>query len=345
MWFRPSATDAYILIDANNRPAGFFLQLLVTNRGIIDSSVYVQGFNREVPSKPIHNTDLEIIEITNIQDRELNGHNLFLANDSNEISIQIQAGGGVGFVLNAIGFTVDINVPEYISTISITNEDKIYEEDIVEIVGGITLANAEHLQACIYDTYILINIDNDIEIDVTTFVATIDGQKVNADLVSIENNNMKICSTIFDTLIGFQQFDFSVLGRVMAVKSEFNNTISLYVSSLLLENEDILDLRGKQEFTRSYDVFIANRLNIVTFVDYNGTILEIDRVKSGGSATAPENPSRRRHNFVGWDVDFSNITGDLVVTAMFEPIVEEERPIDIPNEGNISIRRLPRTGN
>lgn len=57
----------------------------------------------------------------------------------------------------------------------------------------------------------------------------------------------------------------------------------------------------------------------VTFVDYNNAILKkVTDVKTGASVTAPADPIREGFVFVGWDVDFSNITSDLVVTAKYE---------------------------
>ena len=61
----------------------------------------------------------------------------------------------------------------------------------------------------------------------------------------------------------------------------------------------------------------------VTFVDgYSGAVLKTQTgIKSGESATAPANPTRPGYVFDGWDKDFSNITGDLTVTAKWTPIL------------------------
>lgn len=55
----------------------------------------------------------------------------------------------------------------------------------------------------------------------------------------------------------------------------------------------------------------------VTFKDWDGTILKIEQVEEGASATAPENPTRDSYTFTGWDKDFSNVTSDLIVTAQY----------------------------
>ena len=61
-----------------------------------------------------------------------------------------------------------------------------------------------------------------------------------------------------------------------------------------------------------------NRYN-VTFVDYDGTVLKIEEVVHGGSATAPSVPNHPGLAFVGWDTSFTEITADVTVTAMYEP--------------------------
>ncbi len=60
----------------------------------------------------------------------------------------------------------------------------------------------------------------------------------------------------------------------------------------------------------------------VTFVDYNDTILSVQPVLVNNAAVAPANPSRPKeknihYEFKGWDKDFSNITEDTVVKAVY----------------------------
>ena len=59
----------------------------------------------------------------------------------------------------------------------------------------------------------------------------------------------------------------------------------------------------------------------VTFVNFDGSIIETQTVKEGMSATAPAVPYREGYNFIGWDKDFSNVTGDITVTAQYEQIM------------------------
>jgi hypothetical protein len=58
---------------------------------------------------------------------------------------------------------------------------------------------------------------------------------------------------------------------------------------------------------------------IVTFVDHDGTVIDIQTVEHGGSATAPAaNPEREGYTFTGWDVAFNNVTENLTVKAQYE---------------------------
>ena len=56
----------------------------------------------------------------------------------------------------------------------------------------------------------------------------------------------------------------------------------------------------------------------VEFVDYNGFVLDTQAIGNGLDATAPTDPVRVGHDFIGWDVLFTGVTGDLIVTALYE---------------------------
>ena len=56
----------------------------------------------------------------------------------------------------------------------------------------------------------------------------------------------------------------------------------------------------------------------VTFKDWDGTVLSTQQVLEGSNATAPADPTRTGYTFVGWDVSFTNITADTVVTAQYQ---------------------------
>ena len=55
----------------------------------------------------------------------------------------------------------------------------------------------------------------------------------------------------------------------------------------------------------------------VTFKNYDGTVLETQKVEKGKGATAPADPVREHFTFAGWDKSFDKVTSDLVITATY----------------------------
>lgn len=61
----------------------------------------------------------------------------------------------------------------------------------------------------------------------------------------------------------------------------------------------------------------AGKTFTVTFKDFDGTVLDTQKVKKGKGASAPADPTRENFTFAGWDQSFDKITSDLVVTATY----------------------------
>lgn len=55
----------------------------------------------------------------------------------------------------------------------------------------------------------------------------------------------------------------------------------------------------------------------VTFVDYDGTLLDTKSTYAGLGVTAPANPEREDYIFAGWDKAFDKVTGDTTITATY----------------------------
>ena len=65
-------------------------------------------------------------------------------------------------------------------------------------------------------------------------------------------------------------------------------------------------------------VWVQN-LFTVTFLDMNGNVLKKEEVERGHMATAPDVPEVERFRFKNWDADFTVITEDLTITAVYLP--------------------------
>ncbi|MFA7076642.1 MAG: leucine-rich repeat protein, partial [Candidatus Izemoplasmatales bacterium] len=60
-----------------------------------------------------------------------------------------------------------------------------------------------------------------------------------------------------------------------------------------------------------------NVLNLVSFLDGEKKVIDVQLVRNTESAVAPDDPELEGHVFMGWDIDFSNVNSDLTVSAVF----------------------------
>ena len=74
-----------------------------------------------------------------------------------------------------------------------------------------------------------------------------------------------------------------------------------------------------------YAIWLAKPIPLVyftvTFLDWDGTLIKTEQVLSGGAATAPVDPERTGYVFIGWDDDFTNITEDKIINALYRFVV------------------------
>lgn len=71
------------------------------------------------------------------------------------------------------------------------------------------------------------------------------------------------------------------------------------------------------KYTASINIEVKPQTFTVTFKDSEGAdIIEVE-VLEGEGATAPAAPEKEGYRFVSWDVEFANVTEDLVVTAVY----------------------------
>ncbi|MCL1809134.1 MAG: InlB B-repeat-containing protein [Clostridiales bacterium] len=74
---------------------------------------------------------------------------------------------------------------------------------------------------------------------------------------------------------------------------------------------------GYRDFTKDFTITVIDTFT-VTFLDHDGAVLDTQEVKLGDAAVAPADPIRIGYTFIGWDTDFSNVTEDLTVTALYK---------------------------
>ena len=71
----------------------------------------------------------------------------------------------------------------------------------------------------------------------------------------------------------------------------------------------------------------------VRFLDWDGTLLDKQKVKRGRDAVPPEDPERTGYLFIGWDTEFTNVQKDLDITALYqstedlEPLTANPSPV------------------
>ena len=73
-----------------------------------------------------------------------------------------------------------------------------------------------------------------------------------------------------------------------------------------------------EDFTNIFAIGTIIGTYTVEFRDWDGTVIKTETVNHGSAAEAPENPYREGHTFIGWDVNFSSVKENLIVTAQYE---------------------------
>ena len=79
---------------------------------------------------------------------------------------------------------------------------------------------------------------------------------------------------------------------------------------------DFTNVQADVTITATY--ILSKITYTVTFLDHDGTVLKSQIVTTGEAAEAPEDPEREFYTFLGWDKDFSNITYNLTVNALYQ---------------------------
>ena len=76
------------------------------------------------------------------------------------------------------------------------------------------------------------------------------------------------------------------------------------------------------EFWGEADEPVEPTYYTVTFVDgLTNEVIEAQQVEEGTDATPPEAPAHAGYEFIGWDGDYTNVTGNVTITAQYQEIV------------------------
>lgn len=80
---------------------------------------------------------------------------------------------------------------------------------------------------------------------------------------------------------------------------------------------------------------------IVTFVDYDDSVIERKEAAKNESVKPPKEPMRKGYKFIGWDREFDNITSDIIVKAQYEedssPTVFVQKVSAQPGENTVEV--------
>lgn len=86
---------------------------------------------------------------------------------------------------------------------------------------------------------------------------------------------------------------------------------------------------------------------VVAFKDGFGNTINTQKVKNGKSAVEPVVPKNKMYLFSGWDLDFSSVKSDMIVTAQWimnpdadydKPVFKEYQKGDVNLDGKINIK-------
>ncbi len=120
---------------------------------------------------------------------------------------------------------------------------------------------------------------------------------------------------------------------------QYDYTFSGWSPALVAAVDDAIYVAVYTQTVRQYTV---------TFVDFDGKVLDKQSVAYGSAANAPQNPTRVGYTFAGWDKEFNKITSDLTVTATYTKDTETrvdgaiaDAPIVYVANGMLHVSGLP----
>lgn len=140
--------------------------------------------------------------------------------------------------------------------------------------------------------------------------------------------------------------ELDLFGLNLVVRTSTGEQFDVPVTSNMVSGYD-KDQEGIQTIKVLYEngLFVTFDVTVkpnyvVTFIDYDWTVLKKETVSEGDSATAPDVSPKEGKTFSGWNTDFSKVTSNLYVQALYT--TNEHTVTFKDDEGNVlNVQKVP----
>ncbi len=92
--------------------------------------------------------------------------------------------------------------------------------------------------------------------------------------------------------------------------------ISSSTTTILVPKESLTTYK-ENIYWAAYSNIIYSSTYTVTFLDWNGSVLEIQEIPYGEDSSPTATPTRDGYLFSSWDKSLTDINSDLTVTALY----------------------------
>lgn len=142
--------------------------------------------------------------------------------------------------------------------------------------------------------------------------------------IAVDNGYKGSKGDWLDTLVGSKEYEkeYSDGKSVyeLAVMNGFKGTLTEWLETLKKPLTGTTTTTPAETTSEKTTKPETQEVFTVTFKNYNGELIKIEKVKKGESATPPSTPTRDGYTFVGWDRTFNKIEFDTIINAQFKKI-------------------------